>query len=70
MKVVVNEQVLELYREFCRLKGYKVSTTPIETLVDAATGVEEQHQREFAKWLSDDILKPFFENQLTNGEGK
>lgn len=43
--------ISKLYVEWCRLKGYKASTSPIEQMVDEATGFEAAKMQDFSKWL-------------------
>lgn len=55
-----------LYKEWCRLKGYKPASTPFEVMVDRATGAESAHIREFLDWLSNDLLPQIYGNILAN----
>ena len=49
-------QIAEMYTEWCRLKGYNAPKTPIESMVDNATGAEAARMREFAEWFRLEIL--------------
>lgn len=49
-------QIVELYREWCRLKGYSLGSKPIELMIDTATGAEAARMREFAEWFRLEIL--------------
>lgn len=49
-------QVTDLYSEWCRLKGYKLSKAPIEIMIDEATGIEAARMKEFAHWFYTEIL--------------
>lgn len=46
----------DLYREWCRLKGYSLGKTPIEISIDTATGYEAARMREFIVWLQTEIF--------------
>lgn len=41
----------EMYKQWCRLKGYSLGKAPIEIMVDEATGAEAARMKEFAHWL-------------------
>lgn len=48
-----------LYREFCRLNGYSLPTTPVAQAIDDATGYSEQRYREFAKFVREMVFERF-----------
>lgn len=49
-------QIMELYKEWCRLKGYSLGTKPIEVMIDEATGAEKARMTEFVHWLSLEVM--------------
>lgn len=49
-------QITELYREWCRLKGYSEPTTPLDQMIDTATGAEAQRMHEFVDWFMTEII--------------
>lgn len=48
--------ITELYKEWCRLKGYSLGKAPIEIAIDEATGYEAVRMKEFASWLQLEIF--------------
>lgn len=50
----------DLWNEFCRLRGYSLPTSPIEQLIDEATGREEKAVREYAAFVFEYIYSPLF----------
>jgi hypothetical protein len=53
-------KIPDLWKEFCRLKGYKLPTSPIEQLIDEATGREKKIVREYAAFVFEHIYLPLF----------
>ena len=50
----------DLWKEFCRLKGYKLPTSPIEQLIDVATSHEEKIVKDYAQFVFEYIYLPIF----------
>lgn len=50
----------ELYEQFCRLKGFKKPTAPIERIVDEATGHEKEIVRQYAQFVFEYVYLPVF----------
>lgn len=55
-RIVFNEVVYDLYKEFCRLKGYKLPIVPLEAMIDVATGAENDRMREFSEWFYEEVI--------------
>jgi hypothetical protein len=49
-------QITELYKEWCRLKGYSLGKSPIEVKIDEATGYEAARMREFVNWFTLEVI--------------
>lgn len=60
------DQLTEMYKEWCRLKGYKPAKTPFEAMIDQATGAEDAHIREFLDWFRDDLMPRIYGTILAN----
>lgn len=48
--------ITELYKQWCRLNGYKLTKSPIEIKIDEVTGYESARMREFAQWFIKELL--------------
>lgn len=59
MSKIFNEMLTELYEQYCRLKGYSKPTSPIEAMIDKATGQEQAHMEEFARWVVTELVPRF-----------
>ena len=57
------EQLNKLYKEFCRLSGYSAPKSPIDSMIDKATGFEEERMTEFASFLMQYVFMPVI-NQI------
>lgn len=58
----LGDVLLELYKEYCRLKAYSLPTKPIEIAIDEATGAQTARMREFSQWLTTQILPRMRQN--------
>jgi hypothetical protein len=56
MKVVLNDVLYDLYKEYCRLKGYPLPKTPLDQWIDENSGMQEKNMQEFAIWLKEEVL--------------
>lgn len=63
------DSLTEMYKEWCRLKGYKPANTPFEKMIDQATGADDAHIREFLDWFSNDMLPRIYGTILANEVG-
>lgn len=48
--------LLELYRQYCRLKGYPLPRNNFEQWIDESSGIQKKSMEEFVKWLHEEIL--------------
>lgn len=48
--------ITEMYKEWCRLEGYSSGKTPIETIIDTATGYEKARMEEFVVWFYLEVM--------------
>lgn len=51
----LNSNTLE---HFCRLKGYRLPTSPIDIMIDEATGRLSQIAHEFIEFVNEYVFKP------------
>lgn len=61
---IPEEQFNELFKQFCRLHGYTLPKSPIDSMIDKATGIEEERTLEFGKFLMEYVFMPLINKQI------
>lgn len=56
--LIATADVPELYEEFCRLEGYVPPRSPIEAMVDEASGRAEDITARYAAFVFDCVYLP------------
>lgn len=52
-----------MFKEFCRLHGYSMPKTPIEVMIDQATGHSTKIANEFFDFVMEYVVMPMIEGQ-------
>ena len=50
------DAIYEMYKQWCRLKGYHLPETNAAQWFDEASGIQDQRMQEFSVWFKEEVL--------------